>query len=157
MHCGAHHGLREVLHKLGQGGALQHLEHCVLHFLLIIHVIALVPTELVLCHHLRFKRKTNKPTILFETYHEVRTSLISKINQQPGEMVRNMREACSPDLHLHVEMRFLALLPFLCLHPLLLLQSLHQLLRDVHVRDWLQHFTYTHVQSLYLTRTVFHS
>lgn len=41
-------------------------------------------------------------------------------------------------------MSFLALLPFLCLHPFLLLQSLHQLLRDVHVCDRLQHLTYTH-------------
>ena len=39
------------------------------------------------------------------------------------------------DLHLHVEMGLLPLLPLLRLDPLLLLQSFHQLLRDVLVGD----------------------
>lgn len=49
----SHHGLGEVLDKLLQRGALQDFEDCVLHLLLIIHVITLMTAELVLCHHLR--------------------------------------------------------------------------------------------------------
>lgn len=45
-------------------------------------------------------------------------------------------------LDLHVEVSLLALLPLLCLHPLLLLQTLHQLLGDVHVSHWLQHLAW---------------
>lgn len=47
-----HHGLGEVLDKLLQSGTFQDLEDRVLDFLLVVHVIALMPTELVLCHHL---------------------------------------------------------------------------------------------------------
>lgn len=45
-------------------------------------------------------------------------------------------------LNLHVEVSFLALFPLLCLHPFLLLQSLHQLLGDVYVSHWLEHLTW---------------
>lgn len=45
-------------------------------------------------------------------------------------------------LNLHVEVSFLALFPLLCLHPFLLLQSLHQLLGDVHISHWLEHLTW---------------
>lgn len=44
-----------------------------------------------------------------------------------------------PYLDLHVEVSLLALLPLLRLHPFLLLQTLHQLLGDVHVGHRLQH------------------
>lgn len=47
-----HHGLGEVLDKLLQRGALQDLEDRVLHFLLVVHVIALMTAKLVLGHHL---------------------------------------------------------------------------------------------------------
>lgn len=45
-------------------------------------------------------------------------------------------------LNLHVEMSLLALFPLLGLHPFLLLQTLHQLLWDVHVSHWLEHLTW---------------
>lgn len=51
-----HHGLREALNKLGQGGVLQNLEHGVPHFLLVVHVISLVATKLVLCNYLKAHR-----------------------------------------------------------------------------------------------------
>lgn len=47
-----------------------------------------------------------------------------------------------PYLDLHVEVSLLALLPLLCLHPLLLLQTLHQLLGDIHVSHRLEHLTW---------------
>ena len=43
---------------------------------------------------------------------------------------------------MHVKMGFLPLLPLLRLNPLLLLQSFHQLLRDVLVGDSLQNLTW---------------
>ncbi len=45
-------------------------------------------------------------------------------------------------LDLHVEVSLLALLSLLCLHPFLLLQTLHQLLGDVHVGHWLEHLAW---------------
>lgn len=79
---GAHHGLREVLHKLGQGGALQHLEHGVLHFLLVVHVVALVPAELVLCHHLQGGEE--QKLVRVPARARGKKSPISEISLQPG-------------------------------------------------------------------------
>lgn len=45
-------------------------------------------------------------------------------------------------LDLHVEVSLLTLLPLLCLHPFLLLQTLHQLLGDVHVSHWQEHLAW---------------
>lgn len=47
-----------------------------------------------------------------------------------------------PYLDLHVEVSLLTLLPLLCFHPLLLLQTLHKLLGDVHVSHGLEHLTW---------------
>lgn len=54
-----------------------------------------------------------------------------------GRKTRSVERPRRPeaDLHLHVEMGLLPLLPLLRLDPLLLLQSFHQLLRDVLVGD----------------------
>lgn len=48
----SHHGLGQVLDKLLQRGALQDLEDGVLDLLLVVHVVALMTTELVLGDHL---------------------------------------------------------------------------------------------------------
>lgn len=52
----AHHCLGKVLNKFRQGGIFQDFEHGVLHFLFIIHVIALMATELVLCYYLKLHK-----------------------------------------------------------------------------------------------------
>lgn len=49
----------------------------------------------------------------------------------------------STHLDLHVEMSLLTFLPLLGFYPFLLLQTLHQLLRDVHVCHGLKDLTYS--------------
>lgn len=53
----SHHCLGEVLHKLLQRGALEYFKDRVLDFLLVVHVVALMTTELVFCHHLKTGQK----------------------------------------------------------------------------------------------------
>lgn len=52
----AHHCLGKVLNKFRQCGIFQDFEHGVFHFLFIIHVIALMATELVLCYYLKLHK-----------------------------------------------------------------------------------------------------
>jgi len=166
----AHHGLWKVLDKLSQSRAFQNLEHCVFYFLLIIHVIALMSTELIFCHHLQehrvmagwFKQtqssleffyKSNSKALNLRpmpTWPEV-TIWSGTPSGQISPPIR--RSICipksnwlgwfAPYLYLHVKVSLLPLFSLLGFHPLLLLQPLHQLLGDIIVCDRLQDLTWT--------------
>ena len=107
-------------------------------------------TELILCNYLKaHNTELSLPPVRWPLGHTCLSASGEPLQLRPVPTRFNATETDSTahdthkqlslwpeaDLHLHVEMGFLPLLPLLSLDPFLFLQSLHELLRNIMVGD----------------------